>query len=295
MNQIPPQKWMNLTLKIPKECFELLSELALEKGANSVWIHFIPNEDGEDLTSITDHQEIGVTITLNSNVDIKVFLKDLCAAFGLKPIENFKLHSFEDTDWVSHTQKLHLPIKINNSLWICPSWEKVTDKQSINIILDPGMAFGTGTHPTTQLCLDWITKYASHYSSLLDYGSGTGILGIAAYKFGVETVSAVDIDKNALCIAKENSIRNNSKLDIRFPHHAIHETFDIVIANILANTLIQLKHTLTSHVSKNGFLILSGIQISQSQKVINEYEDLVTLKSLKVQEDWVLLGGETIN
>jgi len=289
MDQNSPQKWINITLKIPLECFELMSDLALEMGAISVFISFYDKKDG------IDPQEVTVTITVSSSVDTKVFLKDLCAEIGLKQIEIYNCHTFEDKDWVIHTQKLHRPIKINNSLWICPSWDKVKEKKSINIILDPGMAFGTGTHPTTQLCLNWITKNVHNKSSLLDYGCGTGILGIAANKIGVENVTAVDIDKKALRIAKENSIRNNAILDIRFPDNAIHETFDIVVANILANTLIQLKHNLTRNVSKNGYLILSGIQVSQSHKVINEFKELLPLKSLKVQKDWVLLGGKNVN
>ena len=283
-------KWINIELSILVNDVEIFTHHAFENGAISIWENL---ESSEKLFSQNFNEAYSTfTVTVNSLIKPQEFISKIKKDTEIELIDHGNISFIDDKDWLKHTQGFHQSIKINNKLWICPTWGKIIDKKAINIIIDPGLAFGTGNHPTTQLCLRWIIRNAKFKTSLLDYGCGTGILGITAYQIGIKYVTGVDIDENALEIAYENSINNNSKLMIDFPYNLGNKKFDIVIANILKNPLINIKYKLINYLKKNGNLVLSGIQKSEIQNVKEEYHKLIVLETIATQDEWVLLRGE---
>lgn len=202
--------------------------------------------------------------------------------------------SFEEVaeqDWVRLTQSQFDPIRISDRLWIVPSWHVAPDPTAINLELDPGLAFGTGSHPTTRLCLEWLEANVGPGVSVLDYGCGSGILGIAALKLGAGEVLGVDIDPAALAAAADNATRNGVALRLAPSSAPLVETFDRVVANILTNPLMLLAPLLTARLKPGGRLALSGVLESQAGQVIAAYASHIALGVGAVHEGWVRLEG----
>ena len=200
---------------------------------------------------------------------------------------------YSDKDWTRAWMKDFKPIKFGNNLWICPSWHRPPDPNAVNINLDPGLAFGTGTHPTTSLCLQWLEKNIhSKIDSLIDFGCGSGILAIAAYKLGAKQVIGIDNDPQAIESANNNAQKNNiiDNFSIYLSDLTPDNTkSNIIVANILAGTIIELKDSLMNYLSNNGHLVLSGILDSQINDVIEAYQQDFTVISIEHQEDWILI------
>jgi ribosomal protein L11 methyltransferase len=173
-----------------------------------------------------------------------------------------------------------------------PSWHAAPDAGAINLVLDPGLAFGTGSHPTTFLCLQWLTETLHGGETLLDYGCGSGILGIAAAKLGAGSLLGVDIDDNALTAARDNAANNGVTLELRHSKEKLDEVFDIVIANILTNPLCVLAPLLAGRVALGGRIALSGVLAAQAEMVIAAYEPLIALRVGAEQDGWVRLEGQ---
>lgn len=218
-----------------------------------------------------------------------------CAATQSKATVEARV-SVENTDWVRQSQSQFAPTRISERLWIVPSWHAPPDEQALVVRLDPGIAFGTGTHPTTRLCLAWLDTMLSPGASVLDYGCGSGILAIAAAKLGARTVVGVDIDPQALAAARENSRANGvdaSYTDLRgFSQSTI--TFDIVLANILSNPLKLLAPLLAARVAPRGSLVLSGVLERQAEEMIAAYRSADVTLALSVwrsDDGWVCLVG----
>lgn len=206
-----------------------------------------------------------------------------------------------DQDWVVMTQNQFDPIQIGKRIWIVPSWhEKPSEPEAICLAVDPGLAFGTGSHPTTRLCLEWLEQYSQspvcQTQTLLDYGCGSGILAIAAKKLGFKTVFGTDIDPQAIESAQANALQNQTSIEFRLPDDvkaAIgNQTFDVVLANILANPLQVLAPALIARVGDGGHLVLSGILERQAQEVIDCYQGHIALSIWKTSEGWVCLHGQ---
>jgi len=204
----------------------------------------------------------------------------------------------EDQDWVRLTQSQFAPIQIGERIWVVPSWhEAPTDPNAICLAVDPGLAFGTGSHPTTHLCLLWLEQQSDlQNQSLLDYGCGSGILAIAAAKLGCNPVVGTDIDPQAMVAARSNAEINHT--DIRFvlpnagaPELAAETKYDIVMANILANPLQVLAPALVNKMRPGGKIVLSGVLARQAQEVIATYSQWLTLSVWKESEGWVCLHG----
>ncbi|MEW6512696.1 MAG: 50S ribosomal protein L11 methyltransferase [Pseudomonadota bacterium] len=196
-----------------------------------------------------------------------------------------------EQDWVRLTQSQFDPIRISDRLWIVPSWHVAPDPNAINLELDPGLAFGTGSHPTTRLCLEWLEANVSPGASVLDYGCGSGILGIAALKLGAGNVLGVDIDPAALTAAADNAARNGVAMRLQASSAPLAETFDRVVANILTNPLMLLAPLLASRLKPGGRLALSGVLATQADQVIAAYAPHVTLSVGATHEGWVRLEG----
>jgi ribosomal protein L11 methyltransferase len=201
----------------------------------------------------------------------------------------------EEQDWVRVTQSQFGPIRISSRLWIVPSWHESPDSSAINLMLDPGLAFGTGSHPSTRLCLAWLDENVQGGEDVLDYGCGSGILAIAARKLGAAHVIGIDIDPHAIAASRENALRNRcGEAEAQF-----HSDFfpqgqpktDIVVANILAKPLIMLAPVLAHAMKPGGRIALSGILDEQAGEVMQAYRQWMDMRIAGKEEDWVLLSG----
>ncbi|MGL4232064.1 MAG: 50S ribosomal protein L11 methyltransferase [Casimicrobium sp.] len=196
-----------------------------------------------------------------------------------------------ETDWVRATQAQFDPIEITSNLWIVPTWCEPPNKTAINLRIDPGLAFGTGTHPTTRLCLEWLTRQTLAGNHLLDYGCGSGILAMAAKALGATDVFGVDIDPQAIDTAKLNSQANGYDVTYTTSSEAIAGSYDIVVANILAGPLTVLAPAIASHVRTGGKLALAGILEPQVERIKAAYAPWLTLAVERTREGWVLMTG----
>ncbi len=205
--------------------------------------------------------------------------------------------TIEDADWVKVTQSQFTPTRISERLWIVPSWHQPPDEQAVVVRLDPGVAFGTGTHPTTRLCLAWLEQNVVPGVSALDYGCGSGILAIAAAKLGARSVVGTDIDPQALDAARANTAANGVAASYTDPRGLSQSatTFDIVLANILSNPLKLLAPALVARVGPAGSLVLSGILQRQADDIVAAYrlaDDEMSLQIWGAEDGWVCLAGK---
>ena len=200
-----------------------------------------------------------------------------------------------DDDWVCKTQQQFQPICAAPGLWIVPSWCEPVEPKAINLRLDPGLAFGTGSHPTTRMCLRWLALHLSAGATVLDYGCGSGILAIAAAKLGAGAVDGIDVDTQAITASRENAKRNNvvARFDLAEAFKAT--TYDVVVANILANPLQLLAPLLAARVRARGHIVLSGILEPQAAAVIAACERWFTIDVWNSEEGWVALAGSRTN
>ena len=218
-------------------------------------------------------------------------LSAACARIGLAPVPEYRLEPVGDEDWVRLSQSQFEPIRISERLWIVPSWSTAPDPHAINLVLDPGLAFGTGSHPTTRLCLQWLEQTIRGGERVLDYGCGSGILAIAALRLGAGQAQGVDVDPLALVAAHANAARN--KVDAHFINTETPSAFkaDLVAANILANPLILLAPVLAGYLCTGGRIALSGILETQAEEVIDAYSPWFPMQVGGIDGGWALLVG----
>ena len=198
----------------------------------------------------------------------------------------------EDQDWVRLTQSQFAPVEITPDFWIVPTWHEVPEQARQTIRLDPGLAFGTGTHPTTHMCLRWIATHDLSGQRVLDYGCGSGILAIGAAKYGAQSVDAVDIDEAAVTSTRLNAEANQVQLSAGLPELARGE-YQTVLANILATPLKVLAPLLCAHVASGGALVLAGILERQTQELQQAYAPHVQLEVSDAEDGWVLMTART--
>lgn len=234
-------------------------------------------------------QENIVTALVNADTDIEALLQSLKISTDI-PSFRYHTQTVADRDWVRETQSQFEPIQINEKLWIVPTWHTAPTDDAINIALDPGLAFGTGSHPTTHLCLDWLCQQTT-LNSVLDYGCGSGILAIVAKKLGADEVVGIDIDPQAVIASQDNA--KNNQVDIRFYNSDTHitEQFDIVVANILSSALTVLAPVIAKSCKKGGKIALSGILDRQQDDLINLYAEWFDMEPPVFKDGWVLLTG----
>ena len=185
------------------------------------------------------------------------------------------------------------PMQFGKRLWICPSWRDVPDPGAVNVMLDPGLAFGTGTHPTTALCLRWLDALDLEGKTVVDFGCGSGILALAALKLGAKEVIGIDIDPQALQASMENARRNGveDRLSVYLPEDQPNLEADVVVANILCGPLIELQSVITGYCKNGGKLVLSGILEEQIEKIEAAYQSHFTLEQSAVEGDWARVSG----
>lgn len=228
----------------------------------------------------------------DARAEVASLLDAALADAGGPRIEGASIDRLQDADWVALTQRQFAPMQVGERLWIVPTWHEAPDPRAINVVLDPGAAFGTGSHPTTRLCLAWLERNVRAGDTVLDYGCGSGILAIAAMKLGAARAIAVDVDPLALEAARYNASRNAVALDVRDAQQDMAETARITVANILANPLRMLAPLLASRTRPGGAIALSGILEEQAGPVAAAYAPWAGLTVAARDTGWVLLAGE---
>jgi len=283
--------WIELKIPCEEQTAENLSDLLFDLGALSVTF-----EDAQD-NPIFEPEPGTMPLWEQTNV-IALFSEDaelvpVYAKLQLDYPEAFSRHKIdrvEDQQWEKAYLDSFKPLKITDKLWICPSWHEPPAPDAINVILDPGVAFGTGNHETTQLCLSVLAKIDLTHKTVIDYGCGSGILGIAALKLGAKKVFAVDIHTQALEATMHNAKLNNLKNQLISctPEELPTINADVIVANILADPLIQLSTSLIKLLNTKGQIILSGLLIEQISSVENAYSKLHD-KHVTTQHEWACL------
>ena len=206
----------------------------------------------------------------------------------------YQVELLEDKDWVREWMEHFQPMQFGERLWICPSWRDVPDPTAVNVLLDPGLAFGTGTHPTTALCLQWLDSLDLKGKTLVDFGCGSGILAIAALKLGAERVIGIDIDPQAIEASRDNAQRNgvSDQLELYLPEdQPQHLQADIVVANILAGPLRELSGLISGLVKPRGRMAISGILESQAPELLEVYGQWFAMNPATEREEWCRLDG----
>src|SRR3990170_5747661 len=225
------------------------------------------------------------------DADPRPLMERACAQAGITVPESLEIEAVAERDWVLETQAQFDPIRISGRLWVVPSWHAPPEPPAIAISLDPGVAFGTGSHPTTRLCLQWLERYVRGGETVLDYGCGSGILAIAAMKLGAARAAGVDIDPAAVRAAKGNAGRNRVACEFSDTKSPLAFETDIVVANILANPLKLLAPLLAGYVRAGGRIALSGILAHQQQEVEDGYAQWFEFEAPARDESWVCLSG----
>lgn len=206
----------------------------------------------------------------------------------------YRLEPLEDKDWEREWMDNFHPMQFGRRLWICPSWREVPDPNAVNVMLDPGLAFGTGTHPTTSLCLRWLDGLNLAGKTVVDFGCGSGILAIAALKLGAKSVIGIDIDPQALQASRDNATRNGveRQLTLYLPKNQPTIEADVVLANILSGPLLELQDTITAFCKPGGRLVLSGILAEQMASIENAYSRDFVLDASEVDQEWARVSGQ---
>lgn len=291
--------WLSISIETDCRHAEALADALMDAGALSATIEDAdagtPAETpqfGEPGSVTTPGWERSrVVALLEREADADELLAACAPLAGLDSIPSYTRSEVAEQNWVQLTQSQFEPIRVSDRLWIVPSWHEAPDPNAVVLVLDPGMAFGTGSHPTTRLCLEWLERETTPGASFLDYGCGSGILAIAGAKLGAGEVLGVDIDVQAVEAATRNAERNGVKARFADSAKEIPEQYDIVVANILSNPLKALAPAICSHVRPGGRLALSGILAEQADDLIDAYAPYIGLAVAGAREGWVCLAG----
>lgn len=270
--------WLALTVEIEAAAAEPLSEALLDGGAQSVSI------------DSPDAARPSVRALLAQQADAGLLLARAARCCGLTQTPAFALARVEDDDWVRRTQGEFAPLEIGGRLWIGASWHE-PPRDRLVLRLDPGLAFGTGSHPTTRLALEFLAARVRGGERVLDYGCGSGILAIAAAKLGATLVDAVDVDPLAIETTAANAAANATQVRVALPEALPPAAYDLVIANILAQPLIVLAPLLAARTAPGGSIALAGVLVSQAHEVAAAYTAWFDMRESSSDEGWTLLEG----
>ena len=291
--------WIAAELLLDARVVTSFADALLDQGAISVDVtdarsgrsdeQAIYMEPGEDVSlAWGDNRVISL---FETGTDVERALKQAAVIAGLSAVPTYRTYPVADQDWVRLTQQQFDPLQISRRLWIVPSWHDAPDPEAINIVLDPGLAFGTGSHPTTFLCLDWLDRYLQPGTRVIDYGCGSGILAIAAVKLGAVDVIGVDIDAQALQASRYNAQENGVKVRFVDTDAPDLEAADVVLANILSGPLRVLAPLLAGLTRSGGYMVLSGILEAQASELMSIYEQWFEMQPPVNREGWVRLEG----
>lgn len=298
--------WLQLKARVAPQQAEILEELLLAEGASAITL-----QDAHD--DPVFEPELGTTPLWNETVltglyddleGIEAMLMRVRQAWAMElpdePCPEIEYELLADRDWEREWMDGFTPLQMGQRLWIVPSWCEPPAPDAVNLLLDPGLAFGTGTHPTTALCLGWLDSLSVDGKldgrSVLDFGCGSGILAIAALKLGASVATGTDIDSQALTASRDNAERNaisEQQLLLTLPEALPTSSVDVVVANILAGPLVELAPTIAGHVAPGGRLALSGILSHQADDVLDAYRHQGLIMHEPIERDgWVCLPGQ---
>ena len=287
--------WIQLRVNTTEKHAETVSDMLMSWGAQAV--SFVDAKDTpiyEPLPGEVIYWANTVVVGLfDAEHKMDKVIKQLEQVSLFKNGVQYKLEQLEDKDWEREWMDNFHPIQFGKRLWVCPSWRDIPDPTAVNVMLDPGLAFGTGTHPTTALCMEWLDAQDLSEATVVDFGCGSGILGIAALKLGAKRVVGVDIDPQAIEASGANAERNHvaGQIELYLPKDQPKLEVDVVVANILAGPLAELSSIISAYVKPGGLLALSGILESQAQSVIDAYASEFDFDPVAVKEEWVRLSA----
>lgn len=297
--------WTEIVIEVARDEAEALSDALMEADVLSVSIEDADlgtdaekplfGEPGMEPENTAWDRSKVIALTPR-DIDHDALVAAAAQASGMLRAPGYVLRDVGEQDWVRLTQSQFDPISVGERIWVVPSWHAAPQPDALVLELDPGLAFGTGSHPTTRLCMEWLEKHLSPGASVLDYGCGSGILAILAKKLGAGEVDGVDIDPQAIDAARHNAQRNAvdmafSTVDA-FAGARGQSRYGIVVANILAGPLTLLAPTLSGHVAHGGWLVLSGILAEQAGQVVQSYAPAISLSVEASREGWVILAGQ---
>ena len=288
--------WQQLVLYAPPtEEVEMISSLLEACGSVAVTMQDAADEEiFEPLPGEAPlWKQTRVVGLFEQNINIENIIETLRVELLPKKLPRYELNTLADQDWERTWLESFKPMKFGTRLWIIPTAYDPVDAEAINLSLDPGLAFGTGTHPTTALCLQWLDGQNLSRQHVIDYGCGSGVLAIAAALLGAESVFALDIDRQALIATNNNAHANkvSKKINTGMPNELPNEPADIMIANILANPLIDLSESIVRHVKPGGHIVLSGILEKQKNEVFEAYIPWINQGNITIQDNWVMIDG----
>ena len=291
--------WLSITVQTDCQHAESLADALLDAGALSASIEDAdagtPDEQpqfGEPGSNVSSGwNRSRVMALLEPDAEVGALLARASVIAGLPAVPAWTVEEVAEQNWVRLTQSQFDPIRVSERLWIVPSWHAAPDPAAVNLVLDPGMAFGTGSHPTTRLCLEWLERNVHAGCSVLDYGCGSGILAIAAARLGAGSVVGVDIDPFAVEAARANAQRNAVTATFHDSAQPVAGAYDLVVANILSNPLRVLAPVICARVRSGGRLALSGILREQADEIADIYGQWLPMQVSDCREDWVCLGG----
>ncbi|EGQ9317013.1 50S ribosomal protein L11 methyltransferase [Vibrio parahaemolyticus] len=289
--------WIQIKLNATNENAEQIGDMLMEEtGALSVT--FLDAQDTPVFEPLPGETRLwgdtDILALYDAEADTNFIIDQIKASNMLAENFAYKVEQLEDKDWEREWMENFHPMKFGERLWICPSWREVPEPDAVNVMLDPGLAFGTGTHPTTALCLEWLESMDLSGKTVIDFGCGSGILAIAAIKLGAEKVIGIDIDPQALLASKDNAERNGvaDKLEVFLPQNQPEGLIaDVVVANILAGPLRELAPIIKGLVKLNGALAMSGVLDTQAEDVASYYRDELHIDPIVEQSEWCRISG----
>ena len=290
--------WQRIALVIEGRHAEDLGDALTERGALSIEVTDADAGTGAERAVFGEPgaeaepwPRARLAALFEEDADARSAMAAALAECGVEALEPAFVDRIADEDWVALTQRQFWPIRVGERLWVVPTWHDPPEPDAVNVLMDPGAAFGTGWHPTTRLCLAWLERQVLAGDVVLDYGCGSGILGIAAMKLGAKLAIGVDVDPRALEAARYNASINGVRLEVLEAGAAIAEPAGITVANILANPLRVLAPLIASHTRPGGRMALSGILEEQAAEVAAAYAPHVHLAVEARDSGWVLLAG----
>ncbi|ORM66042.1 50S ribosomal protein L11 methyltransferase [Pantoea rwandensis] len=288
--------WIQIKINSTGENAEPLSDALMDAGAVSVT--FQDTHDNPVYEPLPGETRLWGDTDVIGLFDAETEMDDVVAELGQHPLLgshfHHKIEQIEDKDWEREWMDNFHPMRFGERLWICPSWRDVPDPNAVNVMLDPGLAFGTGTHPTTSLCLTWLDGLDLQGKTVIDFGCGSGILAIAALKLGAAQAIGIDIDPQAIQASRDNAERNgvSERLSLYLPHQQPENLLaDVVVANILAGPLRELAPLISVLPKAGGHLGLSGVLASQAEGVCEAYIERFTLDPVAEKEEWCRITG----
>jgi len=287
--------WQQVHITIPKDQLQEIEDFLLSIGALSVTYKDAgDNPVLEPLPGETPlWPELIVTGLFDQKKNMGTVMNILARHY---PELKTQKEELEDQDWERSWMNDYQPMSFGKRLWVVPSTMDAPDKNAINLRLDPGLAFGTGTHPTTALCLQWLDQHDVNNKTLLDYGCGSGILAIAGLLLGASMAEGVDIDPQAITASNDNAINNNvdDKLQVFLAEDYQAKQYDIVMANILSGPLAELAPNLNRYTKTGGSIILSGILAEQAESIRSVYQQWFDMNEAVIHDGWAMLSGTKI-